>query len=417
MNNSYDVLIVGGGIAGLYLNYKLLKSKKHKKTLLVEKYGVIGGRIQTKQLAFKNKKYSMEAGAGRFSSNHKLLIKLIKKFNLQKKMILLSSTYNVFTTKKKWEKSSVKNFLPYQILDYLFQDVKLTPKMKKIDFGTWLKQNVTKEIYDYIFDTYPYGDIFKINAYDAIKLYLIDLNINNKFYVLAGGLSQIPLRLEKEIKKLKGQIKINTTFKNYKKEGDVYKIKINDEFVFAKKIVFTIQRPDLLKIHQLRPLKNLINGVHNAPLLRVYAIFPTKNCVWFKNIPKVLTDSPLSYFIPINEKLGLAMLSYTDEHRARYLHRIEQQKGKKALGSYLVAECKKIFKTNDIPQALWIGTYYWEHGVGDWKPGYDSKKISQQIKKPFKKENIFICGENYSENYQCWIEGGLQTAEDIFKII
>ena len=58
MNNSYDVLIVGGGIAGLYLNYKLLKSKKHKKTLLVEKYGVIGGRIQTKQLAFKNKRYS-----------------------------------------------------------------------------------------------------------------------------------------------------------------------------------------------------------------------------------------------------------------------------------------------------------------------------------------------------------------------
>ena len=40
MNNIYDVLIVGGGIAGLYLNYKLLKIK-YKKTLLVEKYGVI----------------------------------------------------------------------------------------------------------------------------------------------------------------------------------------------------------------------------------------------------------------------------------------------------------------------------------------------------------------------------------------
>ncbi len=101
MNNIYDVLIVGGGIAGLYLNYKLLKNKKYKKTLLVEKYGVLGGRIQTKNLAFNNKRYSMEAGAGRFSSNHKLLIKLIKKFNLQKKMILLNSSYNVMTTKKK----------------------------------------------------------------------------------------------------------------------------------------------------------------------------------------------------------------------------------------------------------------------------------------------------------------------------
>tara|TARA_B100001063_G_C16766192_1_gene558781 strand:- start:129 stop:1382 length:1254 start_codon:yes stop_codon:yes gene_type:complete len=417
MNNIYDVLIVGGGIAGLYLNYKLLKSKKSKKTLLVEKYGVIGGRIQTKNIKFKNKKYSMEAGAGRFNSNHKILIKLIKKFNLQKKMIPLNSTYKVLTIKKKWNNNEISGFLPYQILDYLFQDIKLTPKMKKIDFSTWLKQNVTKEIYDYLYDTYPYGDIFKINAYDAIKLYLIDLNINNKFYVLAGGLSQIPLRLEKEIKKLKGKIKTETTFKSYKKIDGLYKIKINDEFVFAKKIVFTIQRPDLLKIRQLTPLKNLINGVHNAPLIRVYAIFPIDTCAWFKNIPKILTDSPLSYFIPINDKIGLTMLSYCDEHRAKYLHRIEQQKGKQALGKFLVNECKKIFKTNDIPQALWIGTYYWEHGVGDWKPGYDSKKISQQIKKPFKTENIFICGENYSENFQCWMEGGLQTAEDIYKII
>ena len=51
-----------------------------------------------------------------------------------------------------------------------------------------VKQNVTKEIYDYLYDTYPYGDIFKINAYDATKLYLVDLNINNKFYVLGHGL-------------------------------------------------------------------------------------------------------------------------------------------------------------------------------------------------------------------------------------
>ena len=80
-----------------------------------------------------------------------------------------------------------------------------------------------------------------------------------------------------------------------------------------------MQRPDLLKIHKLKPVKNMINSVHNANLLRVYAIFPTtQKCSWFKNIPKVLTDSPLSYFIPINEKNGLAMLSYTDENR-KYL--------------------------------------------------------------------------------------------------
>ena len=29
----YDTIIIGGGISGLYLNYKLLKQKKSKSTL------------------------------------------------------------------------------------------------------------------------------------------------------------------------------------------------------------------------------------------------------------------------------------------------------------------------------------------------------------------------------------------------
>ena len=418
MENIYDVLIVGGGISGLYLNYKLLKSKKCRKTLLVEKYDVLGGRIQTKHVSFKGKKHIMEAGAGRFNSNHKLLLKLIKKFKLESKIILLNSKYQVLTVKKRWENSELAEYLPYQILDHIFKKVTLKKSMKKQSFGEWLKKSIEKEVFDYIYDTYPYNDIFKINAYDAIKLYKIDLNINNKFYILSGGLSQIVKCLQKEILDMGGIIKTSTECTGYNKlSNNIYNCKLGKEEIVSKNIVFTIQRPDLLKIHKLKPVKNLINSVHNANLLRVYAIFPTtKKCSWFKNISKVLTDSPLSYFIPINQKNGLAMLSYTDDNRAKNLMRISQKNGKKALGKYLVDECKKIFKTNDIPYPVWLETYYWKNGVGDWKKNNDSSIVSKKIQKPFKKENVFICGENYSENYQCWIEGGLETAEKVYKM-
>ena len=64
---------------------------------------------------------------------------------------------------------------------------------------------------------------------------------------------------------------------------------------------------------------------------------------------------------------------------------------------------------------IWWKTCYWQHGVADWKAKYNSSKVSKKIIKPFNNKKVFICGENYSEKYQCWIEGALETAETVFK--
>ena len=58
--------------------------------------------------------------------------------------------------------------------------------MKDISFLDWLNKNIDDTIIQYLKDFYPYKDIFKINAYDALNLYKIDLNVNNTFYVLGG---------------------------------------------------------------------------------------------------------------------------------------------------------------------------------------------------------------------------------------
>ena len=95
-----DTLIVGGGISGLYLNYLILNKNKNTETCLIEKSGYFGGRVETFTTKFRNKKYSMEAGAGRFTNNHKRLIKLIKKFDLTNKMFELSKKVNLVVKKK-----------------------------------------------------------------------------------------------------------------------------------------------------------------------------------------------------------------------------------------------------------------------------------------------------------------------------
>ena len=103
----YDIIIVGGGIAGLYTQYKLLN--KNKKVLLIEKNGRLGGRIYTYNTVVKNKKYSMEAGAGRFNDNHKYLKKLIVNLGLKNKIFEIPSNVNCIPVKKNGKKMRFHN--------------------------------------------------------------------------------------------------------------------------------------------------------------------------------------------------------------------------------------------------------------------------------------------------------------------
>ena len=62
----FDIIIIGGGIAGLYTLYSLSKKHPNLKILLLEKGKNLGGRIYT----YKDQYMTLEAGAGRFSDTN-----------------------------------------------------------------------------------------------------------------------------------------------------------------------------------------------------------------------------------------------------------------------------------------------------------------------------------------------------------
>ena len=76
----YDYIIVGGGISGLYMYYRLMESGK--KIILLEKLQVFGGRIYQNKEKIDNHLYSFPAGAARFNKNHHRVIQLLKEFHL-----------------------------------------------------------------------------------------------------------------------------------------------------------------------------------------------------------------------------------------------------------------------------------------------------------------------------------------------
>ena len=71
-----DIIIIGGGIAGLYCFYELEKKYKNKnlKISLFEKNNYFGGRILTMKKKFNNNTYQFESGSGRLNNKHKLLL-------------------------------------------------------------------------------------------------------------------------------------------------------------------------------------------------------------------------------------------------------------------------------------------------------------------------------------------------------
>ena len=69
-----EVIIIGGGIAGLNTAYKLIKKNPNMQITILEKYNYIGGRINT----FVSKYMKVEAGAGRFNNKNNRYFKYTK---------------------------------------------------------------------------------------------------------------------------------------------------------------------------------------------------------------------------------------------------------------------------------------------------------------------------------------------------
>ena len=106
------------------------------------------------------------------------------------------------------------------------------------------------------------------------------------------------------------------------------------------------------------------------------------------------------------------MISYTDSKYALYWKKFLNLSNKK-LNKEIMLQLEKIFDFK-IEPPIYNSINYWNCGVGYWKPKYNSVKISKKILKLNKDDNLYIIGENYSNN-QGWSEGALETVNELLN--
>lgn len=406
-DGTYDVIIIGGGIAGINTALKL---SNNKKVLLLDERPYWGGRISTKHQPH------YETGAARFSNKHKLLIKLVKKYNLTK--VPLPQTID-YLHDNNGNIELVSNV--HKTLDTYFQKLVLKSKnysqtkLKTLTLFQFMNMCNDQETSQKIVDMFGYfSEIKMMNAYDALNTFKSDF-VNVQYFVLKDGLTHLCNLMIQGAKK-KGCVCKNETFvNNVRKKGNDFEVLTNGSVYRGLKVVFAIKGGQLKQFNILKSIHKYVDCVHSSELLRIYAKYPLRqNGAWFNNLRRMTTNTFLRQIIPIDYQNGLIMISYTDgEDTNQFKDKRGAMMKETKIMDKIHTELNRLFG-GKVPQPTYFNTHYWSVGAHHWKSGCDSDKLSKRLLNPFK--GIYICGEAFSQK-QAWIEGALETSELIIEKI
>jgi len=411
-------IIIGAGITGLYLAYQLiLKGVSAVDIVIFEGSNRIGGRIYTNE----HKGFRYSVGAGRLGKKHKYVMKLINDFKLQDQIINIKKNTNYFVEGRlmneeellKHYKSNFKslNELWRYAIEKKLNGNKYDPSLYNLHnyFSLILSANdveLLKISLGYI------GEMYDMNAYNGLLTLRKDFDIrNNEFFVLRNGIHILCDVLYKYILDAGVPVIFSSMLEDVcdgERNANKY-IKINgghggQEGVkhSYSKLYLTIKRGDYMNIGYFKKYDSLFNTVSDGHLLRIFAQYKD---VWFKDMPKILTQNKLQFIIPIDYNSGLIQISYSDRYNADFWNAFKNEKDVK---KYLTKILNEMFPEKNIKEPEWITMHFWKAGDHMWNVGINTKKIQEKMDEIFIPKDIYILGETYSER-QAWIEGAIET--------
>lgn len=410
-------LIIGGGIAGLYCAYTLIKLGIID-IKIIEKEKRLGGRIETLYI----NDFYIELGAGTVAEKHKRFLKLIKELGLENELFLGGKRDRLHIESKNGIKNvkSLKKNGFYDIIENLLNELdnkEFYELAKNYSLYRLIERKYNIEIAEKMKNEFGYTeDFIKQNAIDGLNMFKISFNKDMKYYKLKNGLGSVINKLSDFIKERGVEIKLDTECINVTKKLNNYICLTNQEYINAENIIFAIPSENLSKIKILDNINEMIDSVYSKSLMRIYAIFPLTNegKVWFDKINSVITTNGiLRQIISINKEKGVIMISYSDSNEADTWNFLNKSN---LLEKELMFEVRRLFSNVNIPDPIKIYSKYWKNATHMWKPTIDSKELSKKIIKPIENENIYIIGESYSLNQQ-WTEGALETVDNFIKNI
>ena len=441
----YDVVVVGAGIAGLYVAEQ--SAARGERVLVLERNGYLGGRV------FTHPTHKYECGAARFHDSHTRLKSLLRKYKL--KTFPLPTQYDYLAQHDREKMADANHYFDEQTKAFVKR-----LKMKTWSTSTLMDQTMheacrkafPRDEHDALrlwTDVFGYtSEVRTLNAYDAMRTFDEEF-VGKRFHVVGGGLSQLIRCLEKDIKRRGGRVETGATVRDivhHKYDDDDGKLtdafEVHASFksqsktrkgkgkgkekeketrsLYARKCVLAIPPKAMMSIPYVK--RNVgastLSAVKGEPLLRIYAQYaknkdngPEGGAVWFQGLRRTTTDSFLRHIIPIDEKSGMIMVSYTDGIDTKPF-----AKGETHVKRLVHDELRALFPERDVPEPRYFKMHLWPDGAYYWRAGSDSRVLSKRMVQPVDGVPLYTCGEGFSMK-QAWMEGALETADDVLRAL
>jgi hypothetical protein len=398
----YDIIIIGGGIAGLYCAYRVLEKKTEYNILILEAESHLGGRAGS--IPFHGVNILSGAGVGR-KEKDKRLNGLLRDLGLSSPEFPVKPNYST-TVNPVCE-------LKKDIMELRRQyKSKIHGSMTFKEFATNI---LGPEEYSNFVICSGYSDYENEDAYGTLYHYGFEDNYDTW---TAIGVSWTEL-IKKMVDKI-GKRNILLSHKVSKIEKSRQVICENGKSFDSNTIILATT---VDSVRQLIPgsksKQSLYQQIHGQPFLRIYGQFSKDSIPIMKRICPMTTvvPGPLHKIIPMNPDKGVYMIAYTDNKDSKILDKYSENTAENRDVLCRLLEIAFDLETGCL-SLLDMKDFYWPIGTHYYAPlkGNDQDRVVfiKNAQRPL--PCIFIIGEMISLN-QGWVEGALESVENILPDI
>lgn len=414
LKNSYDIIIIGSGIAGLYSAYTIQRIAPNKSILVLEKYkkNWIGGRLNNEE--FYGTTVVTGAGIGRKDKDH-LLQKLLQELHIKYTDFKLDVNYALHSGEEPVDVNKVFQIIKKQYIKDLKEKGNNTGKT----FKQFAKPLLGAKLYKQFIVSTGYTDYENEDVSQTLYKYGMDDNSDglNGLYIPWKQLIQtlvhkIGTQFIRASNNVTG-IRENDigTLRKYVLETDKGTTYYCDKVILATTIT-GIQKllPQILNKSQF----SIYNYIHGQPFLRLYAKFPKASAdIMRQYVPTyTIVSGPLQKIIPMSKEKGVYMIAYSDNANAEVLKdHLENNPKNRDFFSKLLEETLQI--PSGTLQITALLDFYWPIGTHYYSPlpkGVTVTEFIHDLQHP--EPDILVVGEVVASN-QGWTEGALESVAKV----
>jgi protoporphyrinogen oxidase len=404
-----DIIIIGGGISGLYAALMIQKMVPEIKYLVIERNKEYGGRAYNEK--YEGVNIVVGAGIGRYRKDKKL-IKLMKEYEIP---------ISKFETQHKYEKSIEKDCNVKKEFVNLKKEYERENNSKKDknreEFEKYGIKKMGRGKYKNFVKCVGYSDYEKEDVNDVLYNYGMEDNYE-KFVGFSVPWKEL---IDKMVREIGDNIINSTEVLEIERKSGGFELKTRRGLKEIKyetgKVIIATDIDTIKKLmRDLNEDSKIYDGISGQSFVRLYCKVSKE---WVERMDKkigggaVVVDGILRKIIKMDGERGIYMIAYNDNKEAERIkgYMEDNEKNRKKIEEIIDdALGMKGVKISSIRG------YYWKNGTHYYKPlmkeYVDRREYIEEVQKGV--QGIRIVGEVVSKN-QGWVEGGLESVKRVIN--